>query len=77
MTKRAMVRFFLALFVLAVAMVVVGLPTAQDAYAVPCCSDCRAAVTACKNATSTPPCYGAGPCCFDQSASCYSVCVFC
>lgn len=77
MTKRAMFRFCLALFVLAVALVVVGLPTAENAYAIACCQQCQEGVVACRNSPSSSPCYGDFECCFDLYEGCRSHCTWC
>ena len=76
MTKATRVRLCLALFVLAVIAGVVGVTSAPEAYAIPCCQTCDAQVAACRNDPANP-CAGNYFCCLNQSSFCYNHCTRC
>ena len=77
MRKQTRIRLCLALFMLAVAAGIVGLPSAPEAVARPCCQECDANFFACTSDTANGPCYGDFTCCHNQSSFCYNHCVRC
>lgn len=75
MAKRTKVRLCLALFILAVALTIVGIPAPQSAFALPCCDQaCGYIYDNCVAGYIYPVCGGDPACCANKEAVCYSHC---